>query len=116
MPVPDPVEPPKKWDAVLCPSSYPQAKTHSDQMIARNVEFGPVLGVRRVHSRAVPGQISLITREVGADQVMYFDSNHLLAGEERYVWTDRGRNDGVKYGVLRPEAVANPIAPPTEIP
>lgn len=97
-------------DAVLCPISYPPLKPGEDRHVKLKEEFGPVLGVPRVHARFadqtrtvtfITGSLTLAN---GLGICRYFPTSHPLSGQERYEWKDRG--DGVMYGTLTPEAVA----------
>lgn len=105
-----PDSPPKaRFDAVICDQQYPAGA--SDKLIARNQEFGPLLGAARVVSRHVPGNRSLVTAPPAGDVGSYHPGEfhpkeHPQAGQPRYDWMDRG--DGVLYGVLldAPDAAA----------
>jgi hypothetical protein len=90
----------EKIDAVLIPRHYPRGA--GDRHEALRAEFGPVLGVERVHTRHCGTSESLVT--AAAEDHRYFGITHPLAGQDRYTWQDRG--DGVRYGTLRPEARA----------
>jgi hypothetical protein len=113
---PDPPLPPHapaKPDAILCKSTYPRLSPGQDKDRHRwlKEEFAPILGTPLIYSRyADPGHsVTLITGQPndarGRGVTRYFGSSHPLAGHERYKWTDRG--DGVLYGTLTPEAIAD---------
>lgn len=100
-----------KVDAILCPSSYPGHLPFEQQRIARNVEFGRVLGVARVHSQSTPGGLDLVTREPGGSR--YHPTGHTAEGQAKYDWEDRASPpDGVKYGYLADATKASPASAP----
>jgi hypothetical protein len=80
-------------------------------LLARTKEFGPLLGTKRVHCRAVPGGKHLLTADAMDGDVQHtthFPKHHGLEGQPKYDWQDRG--DGVMFGVLvdasDPEVIA----------
>lgn len=85
----------KNVDAILCPQAMPKGHDETSRLLWIKNEFTPVLGSKRAHARKVEGMF-LITKDGLGDR--YYAKNHPSAGEERYVWTDRG--DGVMYGTL----------------
>lgn len=91
-----PDKPKAQFDAILCDQGYPRGA--ADVHIARNREFGPLLGCTRVDSRHVPGNRSLVTPHKTPDVTQYHPDGHPLAGQERYLWEDRG--GGVMLGTL----------------
>ena len=96
-------DPSKKYDAILCPRDYPKKTREADKYLARNAEFGPMLGAPRVYWHAIPGSppLSLGTAEPG--QTLNHPKDHYLQGE-RYSWEPYGDPaNGVKLGTLIPE-------------
>jgi hypothetical protein len=107
-PAPEPV-PARKPDAILCSANYPPGKVGDSRHQKLREEFGKVLGVSRIYSRAadVGHTQTFITATPndarGRGISRFFSTGHPMQGEERYAWADRG--DGVFYGTLTPEAI-----------
>jgi hypothetical protein len=100
-----------KPDAVLCSANYPPGQVGNLRHQKLREEFGPVLGVKMIYSRAadVGHTHTFITGTPNDAQgrgiARFFSRSHPRAGEDRYAWTDRG--DGVFYGTLTEEAIAD---------
>jgi len=99
----------KKCDAILCPRDYPTNVKGVRKSIKRNEEFGPLLGVPRVHSSQQPGGMDFLRADPSHTEFHGDDDIH-TKGDPRYAWKDRG--DGVQLGTLIPdEAEPEPFGP-----
>jgi hypothetical protein len=113
--MPDPTEPTpapapaRKPDAILCSANYPPGLIGDLRHQKLREEFGPILGVPRIYSRAadVGHMQTFITAApndaLGRGISRFFSRSSPRAGGDRYAWSDRG--DGVFYGTLTEEAL-----------
>jgi hypothetical protein len=98
-----------KCDAIQCPRDYPLGKKGAAKLIARNVEFGPLLGVAIVHSSQLLGGLDFVRADPHVEPG--YPAGHDQEHEPQFTWEDRG--DGVLLGTLIPdETEAEPEAEP----
>ena len=80
-------------DAICSPAHYAGPGVTRDKLAKIANEFASILGSDKLFVR-LQGSEHFITRN--CDDTLLYPRSHLLSGQTRYLWHDRG--DGVFYG------------------
>jgi hypothetical protein len=97
-----PDDPARKPDAIITPAGWAIGKGSTKLLKHKNL-LGPILGSDMVYVRH-QGAFNFCTGNTAC--TMLFPKEHDLHPQSRYTWLDALDNSGVKFGFLRPEALA----------